>query len=85
VGVIVGSGIGGLSSFEESNAKGLQKGWDRLSPFFILQMISNMAPGRISMRYNCKGPNWGPVSATFITVTPTMPVERLFLPTVLRP
>ncbi|MBX7115708.1 MAG: beta-ketoacyl-ACP synthase II [Myxococcaceae bacterium] len=63
VGVIVGSGIGGLSSFEESNAKGLQKGWDRLSPFFILQMISNMAPGRISMRYNCKGPNWGPVSA----------------------
>ncbi len=63
VGVIVGSGIGGLSSFEESNTKGLQKGWDRLSPFFILQMIANMAPGRISMRYNCKGPNWSPVSA----------------------
>jgi 3-oxoacyl-[acyl-carrier-protein] synthase II len=63
VGVIVGSGIGGLSSFEESHTKALQKGHDRLSPFFILQMISNMAPGRISMRYNCKGPNWGPVSA----------------------
>ncbi len=63
VGVIVGSGIGGLQSFEETHAVGLQKGFDRLSPFFILKMISNMAPGRISMRYDCKGPNWGPVSA----------------------
>ncbi len=63
VGVIVGSGIGGLTSFEESHTKALNKGYDRLSPFFILQMIANMAPGRISMRYNCKGPNWGPVSA----------------------
>jgi 3-oxoacyl-[acyl-carrier-protein] synthase II len=63
VGVIVGSGIGGLSSFEESHSTGMTKGWDRLSPFFILKMISNMAPGRISMRFNCKGPNWGPVSA----------------------
>lgn len=63
VGVIVGSGIGGLMSFEESHTSGLQKGFDRMSPFFILKMISNMAPGRISMRYNCKGANWGPVSA----------------------
>jgi len=63
VGVIVGSGIGGLSSFEESNTTGITKGFDRLSPFFILKMIANMAPGRISMKYNCKGPNWGPVSA----------------------
>lgn len=63
VGVIVGSGIGGLMSFEESYNTGLNKGWDRLSPFFILKMIANMAPGRISMRFNCKGANWGPVSA----------------------
>jgi len=63
VGVIVGSGIGGLTSFEESHTVGMTKGWDRLSPFFILKMIANMAPGRISMRYDCKGPNWGPVSA----------------------
>ncbi|MBS1149256.1 MAG: fabF [Myxococcaceae bacterium] len=63
VGVIVGSGIGGLSSFEESHTKALEKGYDRLSPFFILQMIVNMAPGRISMKHNCKGPNWSPVSA----------------------
>lgn len=63
VGVIVGSGIGGLMSFEESYQTGMTKGFDRLSPFFILKMIGNMAPGRISMRYNCKGANWGPVSA----------------------
>jgi 3-oxoacyl-[acyl-carrier-protein] synthase II len=63
VGVIVGSGIGGLASFEESFGTGNEKGFDRLSPFFILKMIANMAPGRISMRYNCKGANWGPVSA----------------------
>lgn len=63
VGVIVGSGIGGLISFEESHTTGVTKGWDRLSPFFILKMIGNMAPGRISMRYNMRGANWGPVSA----------------------
>ncbi|RKH66348.1 beta-ketoacyl-ACP synthase II [Corallococcus aberystwythensis] len=63
VGVIVGSGIGGISSLEEQHRKGLEKGFDRLSPFFIIQMIINMAPGLISMRYNCKGPNWSPVSA----------------------
>jgi 3-oxoacyl-[acyl-carrier-protein] synthase II len=50
-------------SFEESYHVGLEKGFDRLSPFFILKMIANMAPGRISMRFNCKGANWGPVSA----------------------
>ena len=63
VGVIVGSGIGGFSSFQENCLKGQEKGWERISPFFIIQIIPNMAPGLISMRYNCKGPNWGPVSA----------------------
>jgi 3-oxoacyl-[acyl-carrier-protein] synthase II len=63
VGVIVGSGIGGISSLEEQHRRGLEKGFDRLSPFFILQMITNMAPGLISIRYGCKGPNWSPVSA----------------------
>lgn len=63
VGTIVGSGIGGLAGFEESYNTGMTKGFDRLSPFFILKMISNMAPGRISMRYNCRGANWSPVSA----------------------
>src|SRR5207302_1465557 len=63
VGVIVGSGIGGLKSFEDSHVKAHEKGYDRLSPFFILQMITNMAPGRISMKHNAKGPNWSTVSA----------------------
>ena len=63
VGVIVGSGIGGLGSFEETHSHGLAKGFNRLSPFFILKMIVNMAPGRISMRFNCRGANWSPVSA----------------------
>jgi len=63
VGVIIGSGIGGLSSLEEQHSKGTEKGFDRLSPFFIIQMIINMAPGLVSMRYNAKGPNWSPVSA----------------------
>ena len=63
VGVIIGSGIGGLSSLEEQHSRGLEKGFDRLSPFLILQMIINMAPGVISMRYGAKGPNWSPVSA----------------------
>src|SRR4029453_12795297 len=43
VGGIVGSGIGGISSLEEQHRKGLEKGFDRLSPFFIIQMIINMA------------------------------------------
>ena len=63
VGVIVGSGIGGISSLEEQHKKAMEKGFDRLSPFFIIQMIINMAPGLISIRYNARGPNWSPVSA----------------------
>jgi 3-oxoacyl-[acyl-carrier-protein] synthase II len=63
VGVIIGSGIGGIASLEEQHKKGLEKGFDRLSPFFIIQMIINMAAGLVSIRYGAKGPNWSPVSA----------------------
>jgi 3-oxoacyl-[acyl-carrier-protein] synthase II len=63
VGVIVGSGIGGIGSLEEQHKRALEKGFDRVSPFFIVQMIINMAPGLISMRYGARGPNWSPVSA----------------------
>ncbi len=63
VGVIIGSGIGGIGSLEEQHKRALEKGFDRLSPFFIIQMIINMAPGLISIRYGAKGPNWSPVSA----------------------
>jgi len=63
VGVIVGSGIGGLQALEETYGKAMEKGFDRISPFFIIQMITNMAPGLISIRYGCKAANWSPVSA----------------------
>ena len=56
VGVIIGSGIGGLGSLEEQHKKALEKGFDRLSPFFILQMIINMAPGLVTIRYGVQGP-----------------------------
>ena len=63
VAVIIGSGIGGIGSLEEQHRRALEKGFDRISPFFILQMIINMAPGLVSIRYGAKGPNWSPVSA----------------------
>jgi 3-oxoacyl-[acyl-carrier-protein] synthase II len=63
VGVIIGSGIGGIGSLEEQHKRALEKGFDRVSPFFIIQMIINMAPGLISIRYGTRGPNWSPVSA----------------------
>jgi 3-oxoacyl-[acyl-carrier-protein] synthase II len=61
--VIVGSGIGGIGSLEETYRRVLEKGPDRISPFFVLQMIINMAPGHISIRHGIKGPSWSSNSA----------------------
>ncbi|AKQ65020.1 3-oxoacyl-[acyl-carrier-protein] synthase, KASII [Myxococcus hansupus] len=63
VATIIGSGIGGLSSMEETYRRALEKGPDRISPFFILQMIINLAPGYVSMRHGIKGPSWSTNSA----------------------
>lgn len=63
IGVIVGSGIGGIKSFETEHSKILAKGPRRVSPFFIPQMIIDIASGHISMRYNLTGPNYSVVSA----------------------
>ncbi|HID39385.1 MAG TPA: beta-ketoacyl-[acyl-carrier-protein] synthase II [Calditrichaeota bacterium] len=63
IGVIVGSGIGGLQTFEQEHQKLVEKGPCRISPFFIPQMISDIAAGYISMEYNLKGPNYSMVSA----------------------
>jgi len=63
VGVIVGSGIGGMISFEDEHSKLVDKGPKRVSPFFIPQMISDIAAGHISMKWNLKGPNYATVSA----------------------
>jgi len=63
IGVIVGSGIGGMLSFEEEMTKLINQGPRRISPFFIPQMISDIAAGHISMEFGLKGPNYATVSA----------------------
>ncbi|MDX2442927.1 MAG: beta-ketoacyl-ACP synthase II [Bacteroidales bacterium] len=64
VGVIYGSGIGGLTTFaEEISAFARGDGTPRFSPFFIPKMIADIAAGHISMKYKFHGPNFGIVSA----------------------
>ncbi|HEX9755655.1 MAG TPA: beta-ketoacyl-ACP synthase II [Gemmatimonadales bacterium] len=62
-GVLIGSGIGGMATFEEQCSIYLQKGPDRVSPFFVPMFIPDIAAGLISMRYGLKGPNLCTVSA----------------------
>ncbi len=56
VGVVIGSGIGGMETLEGEHTKLIEKGPKKVSPLFIPMMISNMAPGQISMKYGLKGP-----------------------------
>jgi 3-oxoacyl-[acyl-carrier-protein] synthase II len=63
IGVIIGSGIGGIQTFEQEHSKLLSGGPRRVSPFFIPQMIIDIATGLVSMKYNLKGPNYSTVSA----------------------
>ncbi|RKP55417.1 beta-ketoacyl-[acyl-carrier-protein] synthase II [Cohnella endophytica] len=63
VGVIVGSGIGGLGTWEDQHTILMEKGPRRVSPFFIPMMIANMASGQISITTGAKGPNTAVVSA----------------------
>jgi len=62
-GVCVGSGIGGIGSLEETHTVLLEKGPDRVSPFFLIQTIINEAAGQISIKYRAKGPNTATVTA----------------------
>jgi 3-oxoacyl-[acyl-carrier-protein] synthase II len=62
-GVIIGSGIGGMETFEEQHSVLLQKGPRRVSPFFIPMMIVDMAAGQVSIQLGLKGPNFSTVSA----------------------
>ncbi len=62
-GVYVGSGIGGLGTWEDQHNVLLEKGPKRVSPFFIPMMIANMASGQISMQTGAKGPNSTAVTA----------------------
>ncbi len=63
VGVIVGVGIGGLTSIEEYHKLFLETRLKKVSPFFIPKLIANLAPGQISIRYGAKGINYTPTSA----------------------
>jgi 3-oxoacyl-[acyl-carrier-protein] synthase II len=56
-GVYVGSGIGGIGSIEDTHRTLLEKGPDRVSPFFLVSAIINEASGQISIKYRAKGPN----------------------------
>ncbi len=57
VGVVMGCGLGGLLTIEESHKLILESGPKKVSPFFIPMIISNMAPGLISIYHGAKGPN----------------------------
>ncbi|MER3123704.1 beta-ketoacyl synthase N-terminal-like domain-containing protein, partial [Bacillus altitudinis] len=57
MGVIIGSGIGGVETIEEQHKILLDKGNKRVSPFFVPMMIGNMAAGQVSIALGAKGPN----------------------------
>ena len=63
VGVYIGSGIGGLQAIEAFHKVLLEKGPDRVSPFFIPMVIINLASGQVSMRIGARGPNSCAVTA----------------------
>src|SRR5208283_1666886 len=63
VGVIIGSGMGGLPAIEHYHRAYLEKGYRRISPFFIPMLIINMASGNVSIKFGAKGPSSCPVTA----------------------
>ena len=62
-GVVIGSGIGGLSEFETQHARLLTKGVDKVSPFTIPKLMVNCASGHVSSQFGVKGPNWAVATA----------------------
>jgi 3-oxoacyl-[acyl-carrier-protein] synthase II len=63
LGVLIGSGIGGITTLLEGERTRIEKGLDRVSPFVIPMLIINMAAGLVSMRFGAKGPNSSVVTA----------------------
>ena len=63
VGIYIGSGIGGLHTLLSNYDTLMEKGQNRVSPFMIPMMISNMAPGIIAIKTGFRGPSFSPVSA----------------------
>jgi 3-oxoacyl-[acyl-carrier-protein] synthase II len=62
-GVLIGSGIGGITTLIEGEEIRRTKGFDRVSPFVVPMLIINMASGLVSMRFGAKGPNSAVVTA----------------------
>lgn len=62
-GVVTGSGIGGIQTFEDQHSTMLERGAGRVSPFFIPMMIIDMGAGMVAMRFGFRGPNYATVSA----------------------
>lgn len=62
-GVVIGSGIGGISTFEKQHNVLEKSGLRRVSPFFIPMLIIDMCAGRVSIKYGFRGPNYATVSA----------------------
>jgi 3-oxoacyl-[acyl-carrier-protein] synthase II len=62
-GVIIGSGIGGMQTFEDQHSRFVNRGARAVSPLFIPMMISDMASGLVSIRYGFRGANYCTVSA----------------------
>jgi 3-oxoacyl-[acyl-carrier-protein] synthase II len=63
VGVIVGTGLGGLPTIEKYHQVLMERGPDRITPFFIPMLIANLAPGQIAIQHGIKGPNLSIVTA----------------------
>ncbi len=63
VGVLIGSGIGGIATFEEQTRVMVERGPKRISPFFVPMFIPDIAAGHVSIRYGFRGPNYATVSA----------------------
>jgi 3-oxoacyl-[acyl-carrier-protein] synthase II len=63
IGVIIGTGTGGIATFEENMRAYMEKGPGRVSPFFVPMFMANVASAIVSMRYGFQGPNYGTVSA----------------------
>ena len=68
-GVMVSSGIGGIDITEEEHDRGLARGWDRVSPFFIPTGICNMAAGRVAIDAGFRPTPWGTPSTISGTAT----------------
>lgn len=63
VGVIIGSGVGGLQTYEEQHTIALERGPRRISSLFVPMMISNMAAGQVAIEIGARGPNFATVTA----------------------